>query len=99
MTDDDAMGMRMTPRNRVWLVPLLGLLSLGATGRDVPLVEAVKAKDVATVRALLQQPLDVKVAELDGTTALHWPLTAMISISWISCCAPVRTFRRRTDMA
>ena len=72
MTDDDAMGMRMTPRNRVWLVPLLGLLSLGATGRDVPLVEAVKAKDVATVRALLQQPLDVKVAELDGTTALHW---------------------------
>ena len=66
------MGMRMTPRNRVWLVPLLGLLSLAATGRDVPLVEAVKAKDVATVRALLQQPLDVNVAELDGTTALHW---------------------------
>ena len=62
----------MTPRNRVWLVPLLGLLSLAATGRDVPLVEAVKAKDVATVRALLQQPLDVNVAELDGTTALHW---------------------------
>ena len=66
------MGMRMTPRNRIWLVPLLGLLSLGATGRGVPLVEAVKAKDVATVRALLQQPLDVNVAELDGTTALHW---------------------------
>ncbi len=62
----------MTPRSRVWLVPLVGLLSLGATGRDVPLVEAVKAQDVATVRALLQQPVDVNVAELDGTTALHW---------------------------
>jgi ankyrin repeat protein len=62
----------MTPRYRAWLIPLLGLLSLGATGRDVPLVEAVKAHDAAAVRALLQQSVDVNLAELDGTTALHW---------------------------
>ena len=53
-------------------MPLLGLLSVGATGRAVPLVEAVKARDVETVRALLEQRVDVNLPELDGTTALHW---------------------------
>ena len=62
----------MTPRYRVLLTTLLGLLSLGAAGRDVPLVEAVKANDAATVRALLEKPVDVNLAEVDGTTALHW---------------------------
>ena len=56
----------------VWVVPVLGLLSLGATGHDLPLVDAVKASDAATVRALLQQEVDVGGTELDGTTALHW---------------------------
>ena len=64
------------------VVPLVSFLSLsafaaglaeaGAAGRDVPLVEAVKAADRATVRALLEQRVDVNSSELDGTTALHW---------------------------
>ncbi len=38
----------------------------------VPLVEAVKQKDTAAVRALLQKPVDVNAPEGDGATALHW---------------------------
>ena len=38
----------------------------------VPLIEAVKQGDVATVRALLAEPVDANAAEADGTTALHW---------------------------
>lgn len=55
-----------------WIVPLLAVTSLGAAGREVPLVEAVKAADTAAVRALLAQPVDVNTPEVDGTTALHW---------------------------
>ena len=38
----------------------------------VPLIEAVKQGDVATVRSLLSGQSDVDAAEPDGTTALHW---------------------------
>ena len=38
----------------------------------VPLIEAVKQGDVATVRYLLSGQSDVDAAEPDGTTALHW---------------------------
>ena len=64
------------------LVPLVAFLTLGVSaagvveaaivGRDVPLVEAVKAADTAAVRALLEEQVDVNVSEVDGTTALHW---------------------------
>jgi uncharacterized protein len=37
-----------------------------------PLVDAVKQKDMATVRALLQKRVDVNAPEGDGATALHW---------------------------
>jgi ankyrin repeat protein len=37
-----------------------------------PLVEAVKQKDAAAVRALLQKRVDVNAPEADGATALHW---------------------------
>jgi ankyrin repeat protein len=51
---------------------LFGLAALGAAGREVSLVEAVKNGDAATARALLTKKADVNVAEADGTTALHW---------------------------
>jgi ankyrin repeat protein len=37
-----------------------------------PLVDAVKQKDQAAVRALLQKHVDVNTREGDGATALHW---------------------------
>ena len=64
------------------VVPLVACLSVGVSaavlaeagtaGRDVPLIEAVKAADSAAVRALLEQQVDVNTPEVDGTTALHW---------------------------
>jgi ankyrin repeat protein len=42
-----------------------------AAGRAVPLVDAVKAGDLATVRGLLKQPGAAKSATADGTTPLH----------------------------
>src|SRR6476659_1691475 len=58
-------------------VALVALLAFGpvhqafAAGR-VLLVEAVKQRNVTTVRTLLkQQPASVNAAEPDGTTALH----------------------------
>ncbi len=64
--------MRMTNCGGRWCVLLLTVVTLGAAGRDVPLVDAVKKSDMAAVHALLQQPVDVNAAEPDGTTALHW---------------------------
>ena len=55
-----------------WTVLLLAVLSFGAAARDVPLVEAVKARSAESVRVLLDQRADVNVAQADGTTALHW---------------------------
>ena len=36
------------------------------------LIDAVKAGDLATARALLAKRADVAATEADGTTALHW---------------------------
>ena len=50
-----------------------GLLTAASAGAAaVPLVDAARAEDAATVRALLEQQVDVNAAEVDGTTALHW---------------------------
>lgn len=38
----------------------------------VPLVDAIKAGDRVAALALLQQKVNVNLAEADGTTALHW---------------------------
>lgn len=51
---------------------LVAVVSLGAAGGDVPLVEAVKRADTVAVRTLLLQHTDVNAPEADGTTALHW---------------------------
>ena len=52
--------------------PLLAVVCLGAAARELPLVEAVKAGSAESVRALLDQRVDVNAAEVDGATALHW---------------------------
>ncbi len=43
-----------------------------AARRDAPLLAAVKAADVDTVRSLVDQGVDVNQAAPDGATALHW---------------------------
>ena len=55
-----------------WLVPLLSLATLGAGSGDRRLMEATKAGDAATIRALIEDRVDVNVSEPDGATALHW---------------------------
>ncbi len=43
-----------------------------AAPADTRLVEAVKARDASTARALITQGVDVNAADGDGSTALHW---------------------------
>ncbi len=64
--------MRVKCQDRWWMAVLLSVSSLGATGSDIGLVEAVKTANVDIVRALLQKTADVNIPETDGTTALHW---------------------------
>ena len=52
----------------VWLL----VASVLAAGADVQLIEAIKDHDHETVRALLDQKVDVNAREGDGATALHW---------------------------
>ena len=47
-------------------------VALAAAGADPRLIKAVRSKDVATVRALIKQRVDVNAAQGDGATALHW---------------------------
>ena len=47
---------------------LAGLLLAG----DLRLIDAVKNNDVAAVRSLIAQRVDVDATEADGSTALHW---------------------------
>ena len=44
----------------------------GATPAKVSLADAAMQGDRAAVRALLEQQVDVNVAQGDGSTALHW---------------------------
>ena len=47
-------------------------VAFSAAVADVPLIEAVKTANTATIRALLEQQVDVDSPEADGATALHW---------------------------
>ena len=63
----------------------------------VPLVEAVKTGDAATVQDLLDQGGDVNAAEVDRTTALHWAVhldDAEIATSLIGAGADVAATTR-----
>ncbi|MEE8128931.1 MAG: ankyrin repeat domain-containing protein, partial [Vicinamibacterales bacterium] len=53
-------------------VAWLWVASVSAGGADVQLIEAIKDHDHETVRALLEQKVDVNAREGDGATALHW---------------------------
>lgn len=55
----------------VWVASLLAVVSVAATPSE-RLVDAVKAQDHETVRALLKQGVDVNAPQADGATALHW---------------------------
>ena len=39
---------------------------------DVPLIDAVTSGDHETIRALLDEGVDVNAPQGDGATALHW---------------------------
>lgn len=62
-------------RNAVAQVVAVVCLSAGtvwAAGADLQLIEAVKARDHESVRALLDRGVAVNAREGDGATALHW---------------------------
>jgi ankyrin repeat protein len=46
--------------------------ALRASGREIPLISAVKTGDIAAVRTLVKDSSKINAAETDGTTALHW---------------------------
>ena len=55
------------------LVLALGMPSAArAADRDTRLADAAMKRDMAAVRALLQQKVDVNAPGRDGTPALHW---------------------------
>jgi len=64
------------------MILALGVFALAAAGPlDVemspfPIADAAEQGDRATVRALLQQGIDVNAAQGGGTTALHWAARA-----------------------
>jgi ankyrin repeat protein len=66
----------MTSMRKLTVLFLVGVVamatSVGAAVRQVPLIEAVKQGNTATLRALLAKKADANEAEPDGTTALHW---------------------------
>src|SRR5215467_10507461 len=54
-----------------WLaLVLIAVVPVAAS--DVRLVEAAKKPSIQSVRSLIAQHLDPNVADVDGTTALHW---------------------------
>ena len=71
---------QMRIRLGMWLailaLPATVIAGAGAGAGNPELVDAVKQGNKATVRALLKQRADVKSAEADGTTALHWAVQA-----------------------
>jgi uncharacterized protein len=55
-----------------WILVVATVASLSAAANSLPLIDAVKAGNVQSVRTLLEQRADVDAALPDGTTALHW---------------------------
>ena len=51
---------------------IVSLLSVLAFAEDLRLVDAVKNRDRAAVRSLLEERVNVNAAQADGTTALAW---------------------------
>src|SRR5262249_37196337 len=59
----------------VWLVCALPS-AIGATGRDVRLVDAARRADARAVRTLLHDRVDVNSRDAEGSTALAWAVYA-----------------------
>ena len=57
---------------RLVTVAVFTLASLGAAGAEAPLADAARKGDWSSVRALLDQGVDVTAVQGDGSTALHW---------------------------
>src|SRR4029434_566630 len=53
-------------------IVLVVCVGVSTSNAQSSLIAAIKANDVATVRALLDQRTDVNAVQADGTTALHW---------------------------
>lgn len=62
----------MAIKHSAFPVTFLLVAAAALNAADVKLIDAVKKSDAAAVKALLAQKADVKAAEVDGTTALHW---------------------------
>lgn len=70
---DTARATRTTPRLVAGWVIVAVLWALpAAASDDLRLVEAVKVRDLAAVRTLLAESVDVNTPQPDGATALHW---------------------------
>ena len=54
------------------LTALLLAAAVAAADREPPLVAAARAQDLAALRALLRDTVNVDQGAADGTTALHW---------------------------
>jgi ankyrin repeat protein len=54
------------------IVCVLFVISVGAAGRDLRLLEAARNQDHEAVLALLKQGIDVNATQPDGASALHW---------------------------
>ena len=68
------MGVRIKGLCSWWMLALLSVSGLVAQDRDLRLVDAVKAGEQETLRALLNEGVDVNIAQVDGATALHWAI-------------------------
>ncbi|MSO19746.1 MAG: ankyrin repeat domain-containing protein [Acidobacteria bacterium] len=63
---------RNNARNAIIVVLMMVSTQLYATVNDLRLVEAAKARNIAAVRALIAQKVDVNEPQADGATALAW---------------------------
>src|SRR6059036_4004337 len=54
------------------IVPLMAATALATPAVDLRLIDAVKSRDRAAVRSLIEQHVNVNAAQPDGTTALAW---------------------------
>ena len=64
--------MRWHRVGRIAATVVLSVGALGASGPDLPLLEAAKRGDTPAVRVFLTQGADVNARSGDGATALHW---------------------------
>ena len=57
----------------LWMMlPLLVVSSMEGASDDQMLIKAVKGRDAATARKLIESNVDVNAPQADGATALHW---------------------------